>query len=311
MGNLIGGSQVQVDLLGQYSIDAGFSSPYLFDAIFDGAGKGFSGQFGLNATDPAKTGFYNGYLVGLWNGGLIESEDVLVLHVNNANHAGYIDGNLSGKYYSSLGMWEAQGKLQSVDKGSTALTPSTISYTNGDFSGLTTLDATNSSLSGAMIGFSDQSWGIWKLSAGGATGTAGTFPTSASAGGDITFNSDTGYWISGLAILTPSVDRLAATLSGNFLTDRVFGNLNTTGGGILGAYDASKWEVIGVGLYDYQPLYFSSIAGNGSTFQLTNSGGWGFLPNPVFWHHGRNRRSVGESRYHHFHCIAVYRENEL
>lgn len=157
--------------MGEY-YEEGYSEPYIFNTPVN--------SYNIIRDDSTTLdgGAFWGYTGGIWNNGVMDGA-VAALYVDPSGNAGVLRGDLSGNYYSDLGMWAAEGALtptrMATDIG---LSPQDLqSYVSSGY-----LDANVEGYldnDGYISGWSDwgntyfinqdgnsQSWGIYDLKLG-------------------------------------------------------------------------------------------------------------------------------------------------
>lgn len=221
--------------------------------------------------------------LNLWFGGVKNSTSLsgrmmgLYANFNGTNYdVGYLStGDVTGNFYSGIGMWElTSGALTSSSKGTldtvSDITPN-ITVTNTPRIGSI---AGNGGIKGVSNGYdmyftqADGTWGVWRAETGG---TYTSDPTSGWTGVDGTVemvnNVIQSYSISHLTGTDWADGQLAATASGRFLSLEGTGR---SSGDILGVYDSSSktWQALGIGQIEQtETLAFSSLL-TGNLYQV-------------------------------------------
>jgi len=118
-------SGFQVVAMGIYDYED--SAPYVWNTETSGANaKVFGGYTTLD-----DKGAYYGYTAGIWKDGSIDGM-LLALYADENGNLGYLRGNsLTGRYYSGINMWEAEGLLATeVIEINTDIMPVSFNYTS-------------------------------------------------------------------------------------------------------------------------------------------------------------------------------------
>jgi len=221
--------------------------------------------------------------LNLWFGGVKNSTSLsgrmmgLYANFNGTNYdVGFLStGDVTGNFYSGIGMWElTSGAMTSSSKGTldtqSDITPNiTVTDTPriGSISG-------NGGIKGVSNGYdmyftqADGTWGVWRAETGG---TYTSDPTSGWTGVEGTVemvnNAIQSYSISHLTGKDWTDGQLAATTSGRFLSLEGTGR---SSGDILGVYDSSSktWQALGIGQMERtEALAFSSVL-TGNLYQV-------------------------------------------
>jgi len=278
-GALLGGSPVTATLMGAYTHYE--YSPYFYQepSLLYGDSPNLSGNTGRNTPDTSDDGAFYGHLIGIWNNGEIERAKVLALAVGPDGRAGVVSGDLTGKYYPTLNLWEAAGNLTYTDMGTTTVAPGALSLPaslhsgslTGGLAGLTTdndFPIRTGVLQGSLIGLNDQNWGIWNMALGGSFAgmPGGSVVIGGGVAADFGRGPESGYWLSDAALAWNDDPSRAKRFSisfgnGHFLSETVLGTMSAEhGGGLLGSYDdpitesglvliPGIWQAAGVGTW--------------------------------------------------------------
>jgi hypothetical protein len=239
--------------------------------------------------DPTLSGYaagigggFQGYTLGVWNGGAIDTR-VLAVYIDPTGRAGILRGTLGGRYLLESEIWEMTGDVATTYRENTAIDPDQVSdygsWTSGYFSSPYSGEAVSgefaaggtfsgSYLQGDLAGLAGHSWGIWNAGLGGTfAGTAGSTLTAKIGSDGFYLDPEAGYpYDSGgylLGDLTvadwgSAGDTFSGAADLRFITDTRQGKLV---GDLLGTFDplTGKWQGGTLGTWETTPLKFAAL----------------------------------------------------
>ncbi len=252
IGNIWSQPSATIKMLGRYT------GPYE-DRPYLAYGSGWWISYpGVSTVYSKIGGAFLGYNVGLWKNGEIETK-LLAIYIDPQKNAGYIEGNLSGKYYTSIAMWELGGSVNRTFVERTEFAPGSLrdnldieflsfSAISGSFTGGGDILGRTSEVS--VLGLPEHNWGIWNLGMGGEYSGSVTSEMAIRFGADL----GSGYLIGEAKKLEKtSSDTYKGVISkGIFVTEEGIGEMS---GDLFGTVDTSgKWQVAGVGKWRQEPV---------------------------------------------------------
>lgn len=235
-------------------------------------------------------------------GGIINNSEIEAimtgLYIDPSGNAGFLKGNFGGTTYPDIAMWEASGSLYKTDQMQAAIgiAPgnlySKLRWSN-DFGGKVSIANNLQGWMGSYLdddvsyynkvysiynGTTSYPWGIWQATSAGDYETVSASWT-AKAGGSGSFGAynsggslldDNGYWIADITGSQWSSNKLAASISGRFITRNKIGNsdfVSGTGmsGDMLGTYTSGTWQAVAMGTWSGADLSFSTATDWGSS----------------------------------------------
>ncbi|MDO8721334.1 MAG: hypothetical protein Q7J31_03795, partial [Syntrophales bacterium] len=273
-----------VTIIGEYDSIHGAPQPRIWYS---------SDIYSYNYKDSSYTtyddGAYRGFMGGIVLDDVLEGK-FLSLYIDPSGNAGYLSGDLSGKVYPDIKIFEMGGTISKNPQGTVAEVdiPASDLYssiTRGNLDGRMTGNFAGID-GGAIRGWTDQGdtffiknqlWGIFGLTIVGEFETPVNSTWSSVAGGNYSAYgdfSDYGYWLADITDGTAEANKLTGTVKGKFITNTMMGDASaTTGallgtginGDLLGTYNTgdNTWQAVSLGTWSGEPLsHVSSVNSN-------------------------------------------------
>lgn len=203
-------------------------------------------------------GFYQGYMNGICAPDYMKAT-CAIIYTDDDGDPGVLISRLSGDYFSSLGMFDVSGSIESIQPfdatgGSISILKSSTSspYTGDSFSTMRMYDSDSDV---------NYDWGAYAHQITGEGFISGpTFLTNI-GGNNFTMarREDTheesyeGYWLADLSSMFYSDGTMDGSVSGTFITDYEMGSMS---GYVLGIYSGADWKAVGAGSWTAEDLVF-------------------------------------------------------